>query len=373
MFFFSIFLSSSALAEPILDAKEKVLEVLGGERSSDRHVVERAAIDGMLDSIENRTGLSGSRVLTAAERAEERSWQAGIRDGYGLRVQLIQGRGFYIEEVIVDSPAETAGLQSGDIIISIAGQSLSARPAAEMVSLLKQNFEEAVGIEVVRQNTVRRFAIEKGVFQITMLTKRAPSEDQIIGLEFFGSGTAQLLREHLSRVADQPLVIDLRDNEGGLWDESIACLELFLPPELVLGYRRSINGLALPIVSHQPHIHAQPLIVLINGGTSGPAELFAITLQHHSRAKILGEPSTGFSVDYRYELVSESLILKLADAELLSPDQSSWSGQGVQPDLHLRSKGLQPMTPLNSSVFSSSSTKMQDVQLNKALQLISSP
>ena len=52
----------------------------------------------------------------------------------------MQGRGFYIEEVIVDSPAESAGLQSGDIIISIAGQSLSVRPAAEMVSLLKQKF-----------------------------------------------------------------------------------------------------------------------------------------------------------------------------------------------------------------------------------------
>ena len=124
---------------------------------------------------------------------------------------------------------------------------------------------------------------------------------------------------------------------------------------------------------HQPHVHAQPLIVLINGGTSGPAELFAITLQHHSRAKIIGEPSAGYSTDYRYEQLSGALVLKLADAELLSPDQSSWSGQGVQPDVHLRSKGLQPMPSLNSSVFSSSSTNMQDVQLNKALQLISSP
>ena len=98
---------------------------------------------------------------------------------------------------------------------------------------------------------------------------------------------------------------------------------------------------------------------------------FAITLQHHSRAKILGETSAGYSTDYRYEQLSETLVLKLADAELLAPDQSSWSGQGVQPDVHLRSKGLQPMPSLNSSVFSNSGTNMQDVQLNKALQLIS--
>ena len=72
MFSLFMLLSASALAEPILDAKEKVLETLGGDRKLDSLVVERAAIDGMLQTIENQTGLSGSRVLTTAERAEER-------------------------------------------------------------------------------------------------------------------------------------------------------------------------------------------------------------------------------------------------------------------------------------------------------------
>ena len=320
--------------------------------------LEKAAILGMVDTIENKTGLSGSTLLTKDEFQREKLWKEGKREGYGLRVQLIPRQGFFVDGVIPNSPAEKAGVKPGDIIVSFAGISLMGLPPQSMLNILNQEFVEAVSVGFVRDGTVRQADVQKDAFQMEMFSL---GHEGYVPLHFFGRGVCEKLEITVKAQTDQPLILDLRDNEGGLWEEGIACLDLFLDRDVVLGYRQMVDGTSIPILSQKAMQHSAPMVIVVNQGTRGPAELFAIVLQEYDRAELVGEKTYGASVDYQYYPIDDKWILKLADTELISAKKVSWRNKGVTPNV---SVGLNLDRPTYTGV------PQTDMQLETALQLI---
>ena len=95
------------------------------------------AIEGMLQNVDQQSGLMGSKVLTYPEFEDWKDWKRGEREGYGIRIQVLAGRGLVIDHVMMDSPAHKAGLQAGDFIVSINTRSLSGLSADQMLSVLE--------------------------------------------------------------------------------------------------------------------------------------------------------------------------------------------------------------------------------------------
>lgn len=322
--------------------------------------LERAAIYGMVQTVEDLTGLSGSRVLTEEEYAEEKSWKEGKREGYGVRVQLIPRQGFFVDSVIENSPADKAGIQNSDIIVSFAGSSLVGLPPQAMLDILNQDYPKAITVGFVRNSSVQQVSVQKEFFQMEMLSVVS---ENIVGVHFFGKGVCRELEIVVKEQTDKPLVLDLRDNEGGLWEESIACLGLFLEHNAVLGYRQMVDGTSIPILSQKGMQHVAPVVVLINQGTKGPAELFALVLQEYGRAELIGEKTYGNAVDYQYYTIDKKWLLKLADTELLSANKTSWRNNGVTPNISV---------PLHAAIPTYTGVKQIDMQLETAIRLLSS-
>jgi carboxyl-terminal processing protease len=350
-----LFFIGMSWAQETIPIAQKLIEETYGDEISDNEL-ECAAINGMLENIEMQTGLSGSQALTLAEHQKNLEWQMGIREGYGLRVALLPGRGFLVENVLADGPAEIAGIQQGDVIISLADHPFTGLQPEQMLHILHQEYEDIVPVDVVREDELRRFNVKKGRFKLQLI-----SEQEALTIHFFGRGVSEQLKVHLERKLNQPMVIDLRDNEGGVWDEAVSSLDYFLPAEEIIGYRRTMDGLSIPMIGKIEQVHNAPLIVLINQGTKGPAELFAISLQEHRRATILGVTSAGEASDFREHKLGEDMIMKLVDTEILSPQKGSWTGQGVEPNILIRQNIALP-------AYGSSSS---DMQLETALRLIS--
>ena len=160
---------------------------------------------------------------------------------------------------------------------------------------------------------------------------------QPVEVHFFGENVHQELSTALNNSEDS-LVLDLRDNSGGLWTEAIATLDLFFPEKSVLAYRHNVDGTTIPILAQHEAIYTKPMVVLINQQTSGPAELVALTLQEHQKATIIGERSHGQNIDYSVLRLSSKTVLMLADTYILSSQRRTWYQTGVVPNVSVSSK-----------------------------------
>jgi carboxyl-terminal processing protease len=353
-----LMLSMAMAQESMVTAQAIINRQLNSEVSVED--LEHAAILGMVQTVEEQTGLSGSTVLTEKEYEQEKSWKEGKREGYGVRVQLIPRQGFFVDSVIENSPADKAGIQNSDIIVSFAGHSLVGLPPEAMLYILNQDYPKAITVGFVRNGSAQQVSVQKGFFQMEMLSVVS---ENIIGIHFFGKSVCGEFEAVVEEQADQPLVLDLRDNEGGLWEESIACLDLFLERNAVLGYRQMVDGTSIPILSQRNMQHVAPVVVLVNQGTKGPAELFALVLQEYGRAELVGERTHGNAVDYQYYPIDERWLLKLADTELLSANKVSWRNNGITPNFSV---------PLHADIPTYTGVKQIDMQLETAIRLLSS-
>ena len=144
-----------------------------------------------------------------------------------------------------------------------------------MLNILNPDYPEAVSVGLVRNGSMHQVSVEKDGFQMEMFSV---ANDGYISLHFFGEGVCGELERVVQEQADRRLIIDLRDNEGGLWEEGIACLDLFLDRNSVLGYRQMADGTSIPILAQKEALHSAPMVIVINQGTKGPADV-ALVLQ----------------------------------------------------------------------------------------------
>ena len=128
----------------------------------------------------------------------------------------------------------------------------------------------------------------------------------------------------------------------------------------VIGYRRSPNGQEEEIVSgNDKVVFSTPIYLLVNGGTSGAAELFVAALQKNKTAIVVGETSSGNAGEANFYPLSDNLFIMLADTELLDPTKTTWNSIGIQPDVFVKA----------AVSFPSYEGRVIDIQLETALQL----
>jgi carboxyl-terminal processing protease len=324
----------------------------------DSTMLQKAAIEGMLQAIDQNSGLTGSKVYTHTEFSEWKDWKRGDREGYGIRIQVLGGRGLLIEHVMMDSPAHNAGLQAGDFIVSINTRSLNGLSPSQMLSILETEGETRLLVEIIRNDQKQAVTMSKGEFavpQVYLKESKSNPSDAVLQVQFFGENSSTQIREALEQ--NSVSILDFRDNQGGLWEEAISTLDLFFPKDAVLAYRQHSDGTKIPVLAQSKLVQQDPMVILINQGTTGPAELVALILQEYGKATLVGERSSGNAIDYHALYPNRQLVLLMADVQLLSSRKQQWHDIGLVPNL---------------SISSSQTYRGEDRQQQAAIQLVSS-
>jgi carboxyl-terminal processing protease len=310
--------------------------------------VEYAAINGMLRTLDPH-----SVLLEPEEFSEMQLSTKGEFGGLGIVISIRDGQ-LTVIRPMEGTPAYVAGLKRGDRITNINDESTLNMPLEEAVSRLRGAPGSSVSVWVVREGPKgwpkpKRYDLVRAVIHIESIESRMLEGGiGLVRLKSFQSNTCDDLQSALQRLHGQNmrgLVLDLRDNPGGLLQQAVCVADLFLSRGTIV--TTSSND---PEKSERKLAHAEgtepdyPMLVLANGGSASASEIVAGALKNHDRALIVGERTFGKgSVQVLYNDDSDGWALKLTIAQYLTPGDVSIQSVGIVPDIEIEPMTVDPV------------------------------
>lgn len=319
------------------EAWQLIAEEFDGELPTDEeltHSVIRGLVDGLDDP--------HTRFLDpeAAQRTQERL--EGSYEGIGAYVQE-NDQGFTeIVRPIEGSPAEAAGLRPGDVVVAVDGESMAGRSLEEVISFILGPAGSEVTITFARENEPDPVEVALTRAQITIPMVTSEMLEGNVGyveLVSFGAVAEPELSAAIQALLAQgaeSLILDLRNNGGGLLSQSIAVADLFLPESVIL-YERNAAGEINEVFEADSGDMAEniPLVVLVNEYSASASEIVAGAMRDHGRGVLIGETTFGKgSVQMPYTL-SDGSQLNVTIAHWYTPDNVNINEQGIAPDIEV--------------------------------------
>ena len=301
---------------------------------SDKELIE-SAISGMLQSLDPH-----SSYLSPESYKDMQVKTKGTFGGLGIEITMEDG---FVKVVspIDDTPAANAGMKSGDLIIGIDGESIKGLTINEAVSKLRGPVNSKVTITVVRDKE-DPFEIEivRDVIKIRSVKHEVINEIGYVRLTTFSdtttSGMEKSINEIRKELGDkfQGLILDLRNNPGGLLNQSISVADSFLDQgEIVSTQGRKEDDTSRIFAKKGDLIDGKPLIVLINSGSASASEIVAGALKDHSRAIIVGTRSFGKGSVQSIIPLPGNGAMRLTTARYYTPSGISIQAKGIEPDI----------------------------------------
>ena len=267
---------------------------------------------------------------------------AGRFSGIGLTVTEVK-QGLRIEKVFPDSPAEKAGLESGDLIVSVEGDSIAGQSSEVSTEKIKgpEGTAVTIGVKKSADGKARELEIERAQISLPNVTSKvAKAGGRTLGyvrMVSFSEGVHAQLREAVQKVEKEGaegIVLDLRGNGGGLLEEAVLSASVFLPEdEVVVTTNSRTQGHAVykTVGDNLPKV---PVVVLIDRNTASAAEILTAALADDAGAKTAGTRSYGKGVFQQEIDLSNGGALKLTIGEYFTPDGVNLANShGIHPDL----------------------------------------
>jgi carboxyl-terminal processing protease len=297
----------------------------------------RGAIDGMLSSLDPHSSFLDQRGMQAMMTQTE-----GNYGGLGLTVSMEDGA-VKVIAATRGTPADRAGIKSGDFITHIDGRLFYGGTLDEAVDRMRGAPGTNVRITIVRPGRERPFdvTITRAIIDIPALRWEIRDGVGIINITtFLNRNTADLTRRAMADIERQlghpPLgyIIDLRSNGGGLLEESVAVADLFLERGEVVSQRgRRRTDIERFYARPGDAAHGLPVIVLVDAGTASASEIVAAALQDHRRAIIMGERTFGKGSVQTLLPLGDGSAIRLTTARYFTPSGRSVQEGGVTPDI----------------------------------------
>jgi len=326
------------------------LDLFGGifERIQSDYVEEvnvtdliRAAINGMLTSLDPH-----SSYLSPKDADEMRVQTSGQFGGLGIEVTLEEG---FVKVVspMDGTPADAAGIESGDFITHVDGESILGLTLTEAVDLMRGPVGSEIIITVAREGVDEPFdvSIIRDTIKLTAVSTRVEGEAVVLRITTFNEQTSPNLEEGLAEAVEEiggmdkvsGFVLDLRNNPGGLLTQAVKVSDFFLDAgEIVSTRGRDPRDSQRHNATKGDLAAGKPVAVLINGGSASASEIVAGALQDHRRAVIVGTKSFGKgSVQTLLPLGRNGAngIMRLTTARYYTPSGRSIQALGISPDI----------------------------------------
>ncbi len=330
--------------------------------------LRQAAVEGLLLWLERHDGAEHLQVLTRRQYDLRMAHARGERFGVGIGVLLVPGYGIRILEVFTDTPADHAGLVSGDVIVAVDGNTVENRPILEVAELLAAREGEYLLLELVdRQGQARSVQLTPERYDAPPISVSDGEDHRIVRLHHFGPGAAEQLWRAIELAPEgHELVIDLRDVRDGLLVEAVGAAAPFLGDETTACFQGSGSGDPEPLEVPLTLRWEQPLAILINAGTQGVAELFAAMIQRaNTGLSLVGTPTAGIDALPIWVDLGSEYVLQLPGTRLSLADGTTWGRVGVVPDV--------VVDAVNSPQLFPPPAPPPDLQIDAALRLVNSP
>ncbi len=307
------------------------------EEVTDQELVE-SAINGMLTSLDPHSG-----YLDAGRYRDMQVQTRGEFGGLGIEVTMENGL-VKVVSPIDDTPAFEAGIQAGDFITHIDGEPVMGLSLSEAVERMRGPVNSEIELKIVRENSEEPLAVNLARAIIKISPVRARAEDDIgyVRLTTFNEQTNDIMREEVAKLRDQlgdrfrGLVLDLRNNPGGLLDQAVAVADAYLDQgEIVSTRGRRSESIQRFNARSGDIIDGLPMVVLINGGSASASEIVAGALQDHRRSIIMGTQSFGKGSVQTIMPISGEGAIRLTTARYYTPSGTSIQAKGIAPDIEV--------------------------------------
>jgi carboxyl-terminal processing protease len=314
-----------------------------------------ASLQGMVGELRRRHDDRFTEYFSPEALASFNEQIEGRFSGIGLRVAPVK-RGLRAVHVFPGSPADEAGIEPGDTIVSVDGDSIAGVSIAEATAQIKgpEGTKVTVGVRDAKTGKVRELELTRAEVSLPNVSSRVEEVDGrkigYVRMLSFSEGVHALLAGAVRRVereGAEAIVLDLRGNPGGLLEEAVLSASVFLPEgEVVVSTDSRTQG-------HSVHkttggnLLARPLAVLIDGGTASAAEILAAALADDGGATVVGTSSFGKGVFQEEETLANGGALKLTVGEYFTPKGVNLAeSKGIHPDVRVADD---PRTPVDEA------------------------
>ena len=295
-----------------------------------------AAIQGMLRHISPPQSPGLSKIWTAEKYKKILLSRQGNQVSIGIKSSFNPNEGrLTITEVLPNSPAESI-LKPLDHILRIDAQPLKGKTLQELNTLLDGQEGTEVTLTVNRDIKVFDVILKRRKFQTeTLLISRLTDTIALVEIKKFTANLSKKLKDELAKLkADgfQKLIIDLRNNPGGVFAESLRVVELLLPEKSILLRTYQQDKRLQNYVSANTKPFEFDIAILVNHNTASSAEILASALQEHKKALIIGTKTYGKGVFEKTFKLHNDFHVKFITGAMYSPKGISWQDKGVTPD-----------------------------------------
>ena len=319
------------------------------EEVDDEKLIE-AAINGMLSSLDphssylNPKSYDGMKVQTR-----------GKFGGLGIEVTMENGL-VKVVAPIDDTPAAKAGILAGDYITELDGEPVLGLTLAEAVEKMRGLVDTDLTLTIRRTSEKEPLVITLTRAVITVQSVRGRLEDDdilYVRISSFTEQTDDGLRKTINRLKEETdgdfkgLILDLRNNPGGLLDQAIAVSDDFLEKgEIVSTRGREADDAQRYNAKPDDIVDGKPIVVLINGGSASASEIVAGALQDHGRAVVLGTKSFGKGSVQTIVPLQGNGAMRMTTARYYTPSGTSIQAKGIVPDIEVEQAKLEVLEPI---------------------------
>ncbi len=316
------------------------------------------AIKGYVEGV----GDEYTEYYTPEEMTEQYDTAMGNYVGIGIYMVVNYEEGtITVLEPMEESPAKAAGLKEGDIITKVDGTEVTKDNVSDMSNAIKGEEGTKVKLEIKREDDTLEVEVERKRIEISHINSRMLENDiAYIQILDFDGGAATEFKENYENLKSQgakSLIIDIRNNGGGVVDEAIDILEMICDKDSTLLIEKDKEGNEEVTKSEENPIIDVPIVVLTNGYSASASEILAGALKDNNKATIIGEKTYGKGVIQTLYRLTDGSGLKITTAEYCTPNRTAINKIGIEPDIEVKlPDDIKELTDQN------------DTQLKRAIQ-----
>ncbi|MDM8546603.1 S41 family peptidase [Candidatus Venteria ishoeyi] len=328
------------------------------EEVSDKELLEHA-IKGMLSGLDPH-----SSYLNEEAFKELQVGTSGEFGGLGIEVNMEDG---FVRVVapIDDTPAKRAGIESGDLIVRLNETPVKGMTLREAVKVMRGKPGSKINLTIVRKGSEKPLKIEiiRDVIQVKSVKSRVLETGYgYIRISQFQNHTASDLHKAINKLKKdnegslKGLVLDLRDNPGGVLGAAVGVSDTFLKKGLIVYTEGRIEDSELRYNAKPKDLLGDaPMVVLVNGGSASASEIVAGALQDHKRAIILGTKTFGKGSVQSIQPIGNNAALKITTARYYTPSGRSIQAEGIEPDIQVNRVKIDSVEMPDESIIVSES------------------
>lgn len=324
-----------------------------------------SAIRGMVSGLD-----AHSEYLNAAEYRDIRISTKGSYTGIGIEVAEV-GNTIRVITPFAGSPAARSGIRSGDELVAVDGRAIDTSRLKDTLNKLRGSVGSVVTLSVLRDNVVTDHVMRRQIIRVVSVHKEFLSPSYgYVRVNQFSENTAREVSRAVDELQDanggmlEGLVLDLRNNPGGVLDSAVDVSDLFMDSGVIVtADGRSLDARFTRSAHRGDILDGAPMVVLVNSGSASASEIVAGALQDHNRATIVGTATFGKGLVQTVMPLSKGRAIKLTTSRYYTPSGDSIHEVGIKPDVLIEETPGFPDLSLTGVL-----DREADAQLIEALQ-----